>query len=129
MFTKGSGSRASATYGSSTAQSSRVSQHSPGGHSEAGHANVPMNKKLWDMLVMQAKTKFVKWPSLPASKWVHSEYVKKGGQFTTEKERTEQMSKSAHGRRELEDEREKKKDEKDTHGKQWQQFHRTVKKD
>ncbi len=126
MFTKGSGSKASATYGSSTAQSSRIGQHSPGGHSEAGHANVPVNQKLWDMLVAQAKTKFVKWPSLPASKWVHSQYVQKGGQFTTEAGRKEQLSKSQVGRRELEED--KKKDKQD-HGKQWQQFHRTTKKD
>lgn len=126
MFTKGSGSKDSATYGSSTAQSSRVRNHSPGGHSEAGHENVPVNKKLWDMLVAQAKTKFMKWPSLPASKWVHSQYVQKGGQFTTTAGRTEQLQKSEVGRRELAEDREKKKED---HGKQWQQFHRTTKKD
>lgn len=41
----------------------------------------PQNQRLWGMLVAQAKTKFNEWPSLPASKWVHSEYVKKGGLF------------------------------------------------
>lgn len=41
----------------------------------------PQNERLWNMLVAQARSKFVKYPSLPASKWVHDEYVKKGGQF------------------------------------------------
>ena len=46
--------------------------------------SVPSNPKLWQMLVLQAKAKFPKYPSLPASKWIHQEYVKKGGQFVTE---------------------------------------------
>jgi len=37
--------------------------------------------KLWNMLIVQAKAKFNTWPSLPASKWVHQQYVQKGGQF------------------------------------------------
>jgi len=46
--------------------------------------SVPSNPKLWQMLVLQAKAKFPKYPSLPASKWIHQEYVKKGGQFVSE---------------------------------------------
>ena len=46
--------------------------------------SVPSNPKLWQMLVLQAKAKFPKYPSLPASKWIHQEHVKKGGQFVTE---------------------------------------------
>jgi len=44
-------------------------------------ADQPANMKLWNMLIVQAKAKFAKWPSLPASKWVHQQYVQKGGQF------------------------------------------------
>lgn len=47
-------------------------------------ADVPQNQKLWNMLVSQAKTKFHTWPSLPASKWVHKQYVEHGGQFVKE---------------------------------------------
>lgn len=46
--------------------------------------SVPSNPKLWHMLVLQAKAKFPTYPSLPASKWIHQEYVKKGGQFVSE---------------------------------------------
>lgn len=45
--------------------------------------DVPVNQKLWNMLVVQARARFPKWPSLPASKWVHTQYVRHGGQFTT----------------------------------------------
>ena len=41
----------------------------------------PSNPRLWDMLVVQARAKFRKWPSLPASKWVHEQYLQKGGRF------------------------------------------------
>lgn len=47
-------------------------------------ADIPANQKLWNMLVLQAKARFTKWPSLPASRWVHEEYVKKGGRFISE---------------------------------------------
>lgn len=46
--------------------------------------SVPADQKLWNMLVLRAKAKFPKWPSLPASKWVHQEYVKHGGRFVSE---------------------------------------------
>lgn len=42
---------------------------------------IPQNQRLWNMLVAQARAKFPKYPSLPASKWVHQEYLKKGGRF------------------------------------------------
>jgi hypothetical protein len=47
-------------------------------------ADVPTNQKLWNMFVIQARSKFAKWPSLPASKWVHNQYTSKGGQFISE---------------------------------------------
>lgn len=48
-------------------------------------ADVPTNQRLWDSLVVQAKARFKKWPSIPASRWVHQEYVKHGGQFADAK--------------------------------------------
>lgn len=59
----------------------------------------PQNQRLWTMLVTQAKTKFNEWPSLPASKWVHSEYVKKGGQFVEGKHDTDSGKKKEQQRR------------------------------
>lgn len=47
-------------------------------------ADIPANQKLWNMLTVQARAKFNKWPSLPASKWVHQQYVQKGGRFISE---------------------------------------------
>lgn len=42
---------------------------------------VPQNPRLWAMIQNLAKQKFDKIPSLPASKWMHEEYVKRGGTF------------------------------------------------
>jgi hypothetical protein len=39
------------------------------------------------MLVAQAKQKFPTYPSLPASKWIHQEYVKRGGIFVDSKKK------------------------------------------
>lgn len=44
-------------------------------------SQVPLNERLWNSLVVQAKAKFRKWPSLPASQWVHQQYVHHGGRF------------------------------------------------
>jgi hypothetical protein len=52
-------------------------------------ADVPTNQRLWNSLVVQAKAKFKSWPSLPASKWVHKEYVQRGGRFVDSKRVTE----------------------------------------
>lgn len=45
-------------------------------------AQTPVNTRLWNMLVVQAKSRFRVYPSLPASHWVHTQYVRHGGQFT-----------------------------------------------
>ena len=50
----------------------------------------PTNPRLWRMVIMQAKAKFAKYPSPGASHWVHSEYVKHGGQFAEVSENTRQ---------------------------------------
>lgn len=56
-------------------------------------ADVPTNQRLWNSLVVQAKAKFKTWPSLPASKWVHKEYVQRGGRFVDSKRVTEAKKK------------------------------------
>lgn len=51
-------------------------------HGKTGHSKKPANQKLWDMLTLRAKVKFVnRWPSFAATKWLHDEYVRMGGQF------------------------------------------------
>jgi hypothetical protein len=49
--------------------------------------SVPQNPRLWEMLVAQAKQKYPTYPSLPASKWIHAEYVKRGGIFVDSKKK------------------------------------------
>jgi len=44
-------------------------------------ASEPTNMRLWQLCVMQAKTKFAKYPSPAASHWVHEHYVQEGGRF------------------------------------------------
>lgn len=41
----------------------------------------PTNEKLWHLVTMQAKAKFMKYPSPAASSWAHEKYVKMGGRF------------------------------------------------
>lgn len=45
--------------------------------------NIPTNRKMWDMYVIQAKARFNKWPSLAASNWVHRQYTQSGGKFVS----------------------------------------------
>jgi hypothetical protein len=40
------------------------------------------------MCVSQARAKFAKYPSPAASHWVHQEYIRHGGQFVSQKDRT-----------------------------------------
>jgi len=51
-------------------------------------SDVPTNQRLWNSLVVQAKARFKKWPSIPASKWVHKEYTQRGGRFVDSKQVT-----------------------------------------
>lgn len=81
-------------------------------------AEVPVNEKLYAMVVMQAKAKYHTYPSPGASHWVHRRYLELGGKFedTVEKNRREKMTALAieararygHGAKE-EDPRDKKK--------------------
>lgn len=53
----------------------------------------PANQKLWDMLVIQAKRRFNKYPSLAASHWIHEQYVKEGGQFVSSRKEVDEGNK------------------------------------
>lgn len=44
-------------------------------------AEVPVNHKLYAMVVMQAKAKYRVYPSPGASHWVHKRYLELGGRF------------------------------------------------
>lgn len=44
-------------------------------------ADVPMNEKLYAMVVGQAKAKYRIYPSPGASHWVHQRYLELGGKF------------------------------------------------
>lgn len=41
----------------------------------------PTNERLWHLFTVQARAKFVKYPSPTASAWVHRKYVQAGGKF------------------------------------------------
>ena len=58
-------------------------------------ADVPTNQRLWNSLVVQAKSKFKTWPSIPASKWVREQYTQRGGRFVDSKRVTEAKKKRA----------------------------------
>jgi hypothetical protein len=70
---------------------------------------VPQNTRLWAMVQNLAKQKFQKFPSLPASKWMHDEYVKRGGTFVesrrkdTRHDKTGKETKAGREERELEE--------------------------
>jgi hypothetical protein len=44
-------------------------------------ADVPLNEKLYAMVVGQAKAKYRIYPSPGASHWVHQRYLELGGKF------------------------------------------------
>lgn len=86
-------------------------------HSAARHQprGKPQNPRLYDMVTNLAKRKFRVYPSIAANKWIHDEYVKRGGRFVASKKDDDQ-----HIRRKLPKGRDKgrpdkdKVDEKDT---------------
>lgn len=69
----------------------------------------PKNPRLWEMLVNQAKRKFPKYPSLPASKWIHQEYVKRGGTFVESKKQDDRHKRGKFTRQGKKEEEEKSK--------------------
>jgi hypothetical protein len=64
------------------------------------------------MLQIQAKAKFKTYPSIPASRWVHNEYVQRGGTFVASKKEDTRHNKSGQetgsGKKEREQEDSKK---------------------
>jgi hypothetical protein len=51
----------------------------------------PSNPRLWQMIIVQARARFAKYPSPGASHWVHDQYIKHGGQFVDVSARTRQQ--------------------------------------
>jgi hypothetical protein len=49
-------------------------------------ADVPVNEKLYAMVVSQAKAKYRIYPSPGASHWVHRRYLELGGKFIDSEE-------------------------------------------
>lgn len=49
-------------------------------------ADVPVNEKLYAMVVTQAKAKYRIYPSPGASHWVHRRYIELGGRFIDSEE-------------------------------------------
>lgn len=72
--------------------------------------HVPQNPKLWEQLVKLARAKFHPYPSLPASRWIHREYVRRGGTFVTSRKEDNRHSKGK--------QTEKGKKEQEEHGKE-----------
>jgi hypothetical protein len=51
-------------------------------------SEIPANKKLWEMIIAQAKARYSNYPNPGASNWVHQQYVKHGGHFIKRDENT-----------------------------------------
>lgn len=75
-------------------------------------ADIPVNEKLYAMVVGQAKAKYRVYPSPGASHWVHRRYLELGGRFedSANKARREMLMKHAQERME---ERRRHEDDKD----------------
>jgi hypothetical protein len=52
---------------------------------KAGPTQHPANPKLYNSIVVQAKTRFAKYPSPAAGHWVHAKYIQMGGKFVDSK--------------------------------------------
>jgi hypothetical protein len=50
-----------------------------------GPTGVPANPKMYNSIVVQAKSKFAKYPSPAAAHWVHTKYTQMGGKFVQSK--------------------------------------------
>ena len=75
---------------------------------------VPANPKMWNMITMQAKSKFAKYPSPAAAHWVHAKYTQMGGQFVDSKKDVDpKMRDLAQEKMDKQDEERKKKVTKD----------------
>ena len=52
---------------------------------QEGPKLIAANQRLWNLMVMQAKMRFNKYPSPAAAHWVHTHYAQLGGKFVTSK--------------------------------------------
>ena len=75
---------------------------------------IPANKKLWEIVVLQAKAKFHKWPSPAASRWAHDKYKQLGGRFLDPEEEKKRKKIESYNQK-LREKREKKKGKKHHH--------------
>lgn len=60
-------------------------------------AEIPLNEKLYAMVVGQAKAKYRVYPSPGASHWVHRRYLELGGRFedSLDRQRREELMQHA----------------------------------
>ena len=75
-------------------------------------ADIPVNEKLYAMVVGQAKAKYRVYPSPGASHWVHRRYLELGGKFEDSLERSRREMLMDHAKKRLE-ERRRHEDDKD----------------
>ncbi len=78
-------------------------------------AEIPLNEKLYAMVVTQAKAKYRIYPSPGASHWVHRRYLELGGRFEdSEKiaERKRMIRRAIQAREEMAARKDKKDDKK-----------------
>jgi hypothetical protein len=52
---------------------------------QKGPKQLPANPKMYNSIVVQAKSKFAKYPSPAAAHWVHTKYTQMGGRFVPSK--------------------------------------------
>ena len=69
---------------------------------------VPANPRLYNMVTLQAKTRFAKYPSPAAAHWVHAKYLQLGGKFVeSEKQVDPRMRDRAHEAQEKKEKQQK----------------------
>jgi hypothetical protein len=52
---------------------------------QKGPKQLPANPKMYNSIVVQAKSRFAKYPSPAAAHWVHTKYTQMGGKFVPSK--------------------------------------------
>jgi hypothetical protein len=68
-----------------------------------GPKQIPANPRLYNSIVIQAKSRFPKYPSPAAAHWVHAKYLQMGGRFvTSEKQVDPRMRDTVHDKEEAE---------------------------
>jgi hypothetical protein len=79
-----------------------------------GPKQLPANPKLYNMITVQARSKFRTYPSPAAAHWVHTRYSQLGGQYVDSKKKIDPRFRDyEHEKREKEEQAKKKKVTKD----------------